>query len=57
VLFTDGTREEVAQRLTVMVAPYAVVDPARHVWAPKGFSDPAEGKLGGTAPFLSGTQR
>jgi hypothetical protein len=40
-----------------MVAPYAVVDPARHVWAPKGFSDPAEGKLGGTAPFLSGTQR
>lgn len=57
VLFTEGAREEVAKRLTALVSPHAVVDPARHVWAPKGFSDPAEGKLGETAPFLSGTQR
>lgn len=32
VLFTDGTGEKVAQQLTAMVAPYAVVDPTRHVW-------------------------
>lgn len=57
VLFTEGTREEVARRLTALVAPHAVVDPARHVWAPKGLSDPAEGMLGDTAPFLSGTQQ
>ena len=57
VLFTEGTCEEVAKRLTALVAPYAVVDPARHVWTPKGFSDPVEGKLGETAPFLSDKQR
>ncbi len=57
VLFTEGTREEVAKRLTALVAPHAIVDPARHVWAPKGLSNPAEGKLGDTAPFLSDTQR
>lgn len=57
VLFTEGTREEVAKRLTVLVAPHAVVDPARHDWVPKGLSDPAEGKLGETAPFLSDKQR
>jgi len=57
VLFTEGTREEVAKRLTALVAPHAIVDPARHVWAPKGLSDPAEGKLGETPPFLSDKQR
>ncbi|MCS6292531.1 MAG: hypothetical protein H8J66_05600 [Nitrospira sp.] len=57
VLFAEGAREDVARRLTALVAPHAVVDPSRHVWAPKGLSDPAEGKLGDTAPFLSGSQR
>ena len=57
VLFTDGTGEKVAQQLTAMVAPYAVVDPTRHVWAPKGLANPAEGKLGDNAQFLSGSQR
>lgn len=57
VLFTEGSREEVAKRLTELVSPHAVVDPVRHVWAPKGFSDPTEGKLGDTAPFLSDQQR
>ncbi len=57
VLFTEGAREDVARRLTALVAPHAVVDPARHVWAPNGLANPAEGKLGDTAPFLSGPQR
>lgn len=57
VLFTEGAREDVARRLTALVAPHAVVDPSRHVWAPKGLSDPAEGKLGDTTAFLSGFQR
>jgi len=57
VLFTEDTRAEVAKRLTALVAPHAVVNPARHAWAPNGLSDPAEGKLGDTAPFLSSKQR
>jgi hypothetical protein len=57
VLFTEGSREEVAKRLTALVAPHAVVDPVRHVWAPNGLSDPDEGKLGETPPFLSVKQR
>lgn len=57
VLFTEGDREEVARRLTAIVAPHAVVNPECHVWAPNGLSDPAEGKLGETPPFLSSKQR
>src|ERR1022692_3722598 len=52
VLFTEGTREEVAKRLTALVAPHAIVDPARHVWAPKVLSDP--GKKSGTGFFVWG---
>lgn len=57
VLFTDGTRAEVAKRLTALVAPHAFVDPVRHVWAPNGLANPGEGKLGETKPFLSDKQR
>ena len=50
VLFTEGTSEEVAKRLTALVAPHAVVDPALHIWAPKGLSDP--GKKNGAGLFF-----
>src|SRR5437016_2416652 len=57
VLLTHGTDQEVAARLTSLVVPHAVVEPGRHVWAPRGFLDPAEVKLGEGAPFLSTEER
>lgn len=57
VLLTQGTREEVAKRLTALVAPHVVVNAERHAWAPNGPSNPAEGKLSETPPFLSDEQR
>ena len=54
ILLTDGSHEEVAKRLTAMVTPYGTVDPARHVWAPGGFANPDEAKLGDASAFLSG---
>jgi hypothetical protein len=43
--------------LTNLVAPFAVVDPARHIWMPQGLSAPAEAKLGEALGFLSPDQR
>jgi len=53
VLLTEGTKEEVAIRLNNIVTKWATVDPARHVWQPRGWTDVKEAKLGETAPFLS----
>ncbi len=57
LLLTEGSVAEVAQRLTDVAAPFASIDPARHVWLPQGFSNPREAKLGDEAALLSGTKR
>lgn len=57
ILFTDGSKEEVAQRFSALVAPHGIVDPSHHSWAPHGFAQPGEAKLGETANFLSKVQR
>jgi len=57
VLFTDGPEAVVAERLTALVAPFARVEPGRHAWQPKGWTDISEAKLGETPPFLSPEQR
>ena len=57
IVITDGSKDEVANLLTAMVGPFGSIDPTRHVWAPGGFANPEEGKLGKTPNFLSETQR
>ncbi len=57
LLLTVAAREAVAKRLTALVAPHAIVDAERHVWAPNGIADPTEAKLGETTGFLSDQQR
>jgi hypothetical protein len=50
LLLTDGDRKEVANRLSVLAAPYAVIDADLHDWFPKGLKDPAEAKLESFSP-------
>ncbi|MBA5869429.1 MAG: hypothetical protein GDA68_05455 [Nitrospira sp. CR2.1] len=57
MLFTEGTRAEVAARLTALVAPHAIVHSERHIWMPNGLPDAMEGKLGEAKSFLSDGQR
>lgn len=43
-LFTDGSPVLVANRLTRLAAPFAIVDPSDQ-WMPQGFTDTAEAEL------------
>jgi len=51
------TEDPAAVSLQSLVEPYATIDPARHMWMPKGLSQPQEAKLGETPGFLSFGQR
>lgn len=51
VLLTDGGPAAVAEALSHLVEPFAVVDSARHTWMPRGFAAPSEARLG-EAPLL-----
>jgi hypothetical protein len=58
LLLTKGTDHQVASRLTDLsatnlTASYAIVDPAKHRWHPRGFQDTREAKLGEEADLLS----
>jgi hypothetical protein len=57
ILLTEGTPEEVAQRLSSIVAPHAQIDPRRHRWFPQGFSSIEEAKLGETIGLVGSEQR
>lgn len=57
LLLTDGTRQEVARRLTGLVHPHAEVDPAQRLWMPRGFEDRTEARLGRTPGFLTAGQQ
>lgn len=57
LLLTDGSRPEVAKRLSELARPWGFVDAEHHVWLPRGFDDPAEAKLGKTAGLLSPEHR
>jgi hypothetical protein len=57
LLLTDGDRATVAARLTPLVAPFAAIEPTRHVWMPAGLHAFEEAKLGESAGFLSDEHR
>ena len=57
LLLTDGPDASVAERLTNLAAPFAVVDPDRHIWLPRGIANPREAKLGEEARLLSAERR
>jgi hypothetical protein len=57
IALTHGSDEVVARRLSAFVAPYALIDPARHHWMPRGFAAPEEARLGDALPFLSSDHR
>lgn len=57
ILLTDGSDAAVAERLTRLVAPFAVIDPTRHAWMPRGVAAPAEGKLGEAPTLLPAKHR
>ena len=57
LLLTHGSGQEVAGRLTGLAQPHADVDPARHVWMPRGFEDTTEARLGRDLSFLTAGQR
>lgn len=43
-LLTDGTKEQVAKRLTELISPWGIVT-ASDSWMPEGFAHPAEAQL------------
>jgi hypothetical protein len=51
LLLTNNAPDYVADFLNSLVAPHAIVMPEDH-WAPRGFLDPDEAKLGETLGFL-----
>jgi hypothetical protein len=51
-LLTHGSDEEVAARLTSLVAPFAQISRDDH-WMPRGFTDLEEGQLHKTAGLLN----
>jgi hypothetical protein len=57
LLMTTGSREMVAARLTALVEPFAMVDPARHTWMPGGVDAPREARLGEAPHFLASGHR
>jgi hypothetical protein len=56
LLLTNQATKKVADFLTSFVAPYASVAPEDH-WAPRGFLEPDEAKLGETPGFLPEASR
>jgi hypothetical protein len=44
-MLTSGSPEQVAQRLTRLVEPYAEIDAKRDTWMPRGFLEPNESTL------------
>lgn len=55
---TSGSRAQVAQRLTTLAHPHATINPDEHHWAPRGFLEPDEAKLGeASSGFLTPDQR
>ena len=57
ILLTDGSDEEVARRLSALAYPFAIVDPARHFWMPRGVDHPNQAKLGDERKLLSDERR
>ena len=57
LLLTHQPPVVVAERLTELAQPFAVVNPDRDRWAPSGFSEPAEVQLDKAGDFLSGPQQ
>jgi hypothetical protein len=57
ILLTNGSDEIVARRLSELAAPFAIIDPKRHHWMPRGFAEPKEAKLGNALQFLSDEHR
>ena len=51
MLLTSDASNKVAEFLNSLVAPHAVVTP-KDRWAPRGFLEPDEAKLGETPGFL-----
>ena len=56
LLLTSDTPAKVSTFLTSLVAPHATVTPKDH-WAPRGFLNPDEAKLGETPGFLPEADR
>lgn len=56
LLLTSRPRTEVSAFLNALVAPHALISPEDH-WAPNGFIQPEEAKLGQTAGFLNLAQQ
>ena len=52
-MLTSGSPDQVALRLTGIVAPYAEVDPSRDCWKPRGFLRPDEAELCKDTSFLT----
>jgi hypothetical protein len=57
LLLTHQPPTVVAERLTELVEPFAVVDAERDLQMPRGFSNPKEAELGKAVGFLSRSQR
>ena len=57
ILLTNGPDEDVADRLSVLAAPFATIDPKHDRWMPRGFADPVEAKLGDALSLLSSEHR
>ncbi len=57
LLLTEGAPGLVAERLNRLIAPHAIVDPARHTWMPIGRNSPEEAKLGECPRFLCASHR
>jgi hypothetical protein len=57
ILLTNGSDETVARRLSALAAPFAVIDPNRHYWMPRGCAKPKEARLGDALSFLSEEHR
>lgn len=56
LLLTSNVPDKVAAFLNSLAAPHAEVGPDNH-WAPRGFLEPDEAKLGETAGFVSEANR
>jgi hypothetical protein len=56
LLLTSQTAEDVTEFYNSLVMPHALVTPSDH-WAPRGFLEPDEARLGETTGFLGETDR
>jgi hypothetical protein len=57
LLLTNNAPKDVAVFLNSLVVPHAVVTPGDDHWAPRGFLEPHEAKLGETPGFLADANR